>query len=122
MKWPARAYLVFQLVSGWPLAGRLLFWVLDWPIALVFYLPLSALSIWFSWATARTLDARPVSGPEAMIGLEGKVVRASPDPLTVRVRGELWTAQAMGEVRTGERVCIRRVEGLSLVVEPAEHR
>ena len=119
MKWPARAYLVFQLVSGWPLAGLLLFWFLAWPVALAIYLPVAAASIWFSWVTARVLDRCPTTGKEAMIGLEGEVVRASPEPVTVRVRGELWSARARGPVRPGERVRVRSIEGLSLVVEPA---
>ena len=119
MKWPARAYLVFQLANGWPLAGLLLFWVLDWPIALGIYLPLSALSVWFSWSTARALDRRPTTGKEGMIDLEAEVVRASPDPMLVRVRGELWAARTAGEVRVGQWVRVRSVEGLSLVVEPA---
>jgi membrane-bound serine protease (ClpP class) len=118
VKWPARTYLAIQLVNGWPLAGLLLFWFLSWPIALAIYLPLSTASIWVSWLTAQALDRRPTTGKEGMIGLEAEVLRASPEALTVRVRGELWAARATAGVQAGDRVRVQRVEGLSLVVEP----
>jgi len=37
----------------------------------------------------------------------------------VRVQGETWTAVSNTPVRTGQRLKIRRVDGLTLEVEPA---
>jgi len=67
-----------------------------------------------------TLHRDKISGAEAMIGLEGRVV----EPLTprglIRVRGEYWKAiSAEQDVSAGGSVEIVGVDGITLRVRPA---
>ena len=64
---------------------------------------------------------RPVSGSE---GMPGELGRAR-DPLEpgvpgyIDVHGEMWRAVSPEPVAAGQRVRIRAIDGLTLVVEPA---
>jgi membrane protein implicated in regulation of membrane protease activity len=59
------------------------------------------------------------SGPETLVGAEAEVVRRC-DPLgQVRLRGELWRARCDGPLEPGEVVRVAGIEGLTLLVEPA---
>jgi membrane protein implicated in regulation of membrane protease activity len=64
--------------------------------------------------------APSVTGPEAMLGRRGVVLRACVPEGTVRVGGELWAARSLVELRLSEgaEVIVRDVEGLCLLVEP----
>jgi membrane-bound serine protease (ClpP class) len=57
---------------------------------------------------------RVQTGAEGMIGERGEVI----GPGRVRVRGEIWTADAAGPLESGDRVRVAGVEGLTLRVEP----
>ena len=58
-------------------------------------------------------------GPETIVGAVGEVV----DPCTplgrVRLEGELWQARCEEGAERGERVRVRALDGLTLVVERA---
>ena len=64
---------------------------------------------------------RPVvSGREEMVAAVGIVAAVEPGEAWVRVHGETWRARAIGgALAPGDRVRVRAVEGLTLVVEPA---
>jgi membrane-bound serine protease (ClpP class) len=68
---------------------------------------------------ARARKRAVVSGPEEMIGSTGRVVDWSGGEGHVRVHGELWTARAQGTLAPGGAVRVRRLDGLTLEVEPA---
>jgi membrane-bound serine protease (ClpP class) len=62
---------------------------------------------------------RVQTGAEAMVGEAGEVI----EPFAggagrVRVRGEIWTARSDAALELGERVQVRAVDGLTLVVGP----
>jgi membrane-bound serine protease (ClpP class) len=62
---------------------------------------------------------RPViTGGEALIGTEGATIEWSGTEGTVRVKGEVWHARAVGTLQPGERVRVVSREGLVLTVEP----
>lgn len=62
--------------------------------------------------------ARARAGPETMIGELATVVTHC-DPLgEVRIHGELWRARCRVPAQVGERVRVRELDGLTLVVEP----
>ena len=63
--------------------------------------------LWWRWSHRR----RPAVGVEALVGLVGEMAGDE----WVRVNGELWRAR--GGV-SGEQVRVRRVDGLTLDVEP----
>jgi membrane-bound serine protease (ClpP class) len=62
----------------------------------------------------------PVTGREALIGVEGRARDAiTPEtPGSVRVRGELWRAASRCAIEPGQSVRILDVKGLTLDVEP----
>lgn len=100
-----------------PLLGLVLFWALPWKIALPVYLGVLAVSAIYWWATVRTFREPLKAGREAMIGVEGIVLRDGAVPL-VRVHNELWNAIGDGPMVAGEAVRVVSLEGLRLRVEP----
>ncbi len=88
--------------------------------ALVVSLPLGAIAV-FLMTLVLKAHKKPVStGPEAMLGEIG-VARTNVDPEgKVFVHGELWNASARSPIHEGTRVRVRAVDGLRLVVEPAD--
>ena len=64
---------------------------------------------WLRWTKRR----RPEVGVEALVGAQGELTA----PGWVSVHGELWRARSEAPLEVGERVRVRAVEGLTLVVE-----
>ncbi|EQB69622.1 MAG: hypothetical protein M1323_04120 [Candidatus Thermoplasmatota archaeon] len=62
---------------------------------------------------------RAVTGTKSMIGKIGQVVRDNGTNMVVRVDGQNWNAKYVGEHRpeVGDRVSIKDVNGLNLLVE-----
>jgi membrane-bound serine protease (ClpP class) len=58
-------------------------------------------------------------GAEALLGAVAEVVTACRPVGSVRVQGELWRARCERGADAGERVRIRALDGLTLVVDPA---
>ena len=61
-----------------------------------------------------------VSGPEQMVGSVGPVLVWNDGYGKVRVHGEVWQARAATPLRTGQQVRVKRIEGLTLDVEPED--
>lgn len=71
-------------------------------------------------AGVKALRARTVTGMEGLIGEVG-VVRTRLTPRgQVFLRGELWTAEGVGEVESGESVRVTGIDGLTLHVVPVQ--
>jgi membrane-bound serine protease (ClpP class) len=82
------------------------------PLVLTLTLVLGGL---WAWAISKAIAIRrsPVLvGPRGIVGMEG-VVR---DGGLVQVHGELWKAQAAEPLRTGQRVQVDEMDGLTLHV------
>jgi membrane protein implicated in regulation of membrane protease activity len=62
---------------------------------------------------------RAAVGAEALVGRQAVAVTALEPRGQVRLDGELWAAVSDDAVAGGENVVVRRVEGLTLVVEKA---
>jgi membrane protein implicated in regulation of membrane protease activity len=62
------------------------------------------------------------TGAEAMVGMTASVVEECAPRGRVRLRGELWNAEASRPARIGETVVVRRVNGLWLEVDPATEK
>lgn len=69
---------------------------------------------WFWWSGKRR---RAHVGPEALIGKDAVVVEPCRPAGQVRIAGELWGARCDGGADEGDRVRVRRLDGLTLVVE-----
>jgi membrane-bound serine protease (ClpP class) len=68
---------------------------------------------WWRWTHRR----RAVVGVEALSGAVGEVTEACRPDGWVRVAGELWRAHCEAGADVGDRVRVRAVDGLTLVVE-----
>jgi membrane-bound serine protease (ClpP class) len=62
---------------------------------------------------------RPQVGVQTMVGAEAQAITALEPSGQVKVDGEIWEARAPEGARAGETVRIKRVDGLTLEVEPA---
>jgi membrane-bound serine protease (ClpP class) len=71
-------------------------------------------SLFWIWLSKRR---RPQVGTETLVGSTADVVTDCSPIGYVRVQGELWHARCEEGARAGERVRIRAVEGLMLVVD-----
>jgi membrane protein implicated in regulation of membrane protease activity len=72
------------------------------------------------WGLRLARRWRPKTGREAMIGMRAEVVSPCRPNGTVRVHGELWEATCTAGADVGDSVTIARLEGLNLIVVPAE--
>ena len=69
-------------------------------------------------AVIRTQRKQPITGRDAMIGMEGSAKTDLDPEGKIWVRGELWGAESLsGNINTGEKVKVERCEGLKLWVK-----
>ncbi len=75
------------------------------------------------WVLMRTVKLRrqpAVSGTESMLGQMANVSEDFVGNGRVRIGGESWLAQSDVEMKAGQSVCVKSVQGLVLEVEPKE--
>jgi membrane protein implicated in regulation of membrane protease activity len=88
--------------------------VVPWPWGIVTVAVGGLLDIGESFAFVKWSRRRKSSvGAEALVGQTAVVAT----PTQVRVAGELWSARSDTTLRAGDRVTVRAVDGLTLVVE-----
>ncbi len=79
-----------------------------------------AISFGLAWIALRARRGKVLTGPQAMIGAKA-IARTPLNPTgQVEIRGELWQASLRGpaSLSAGSVVRVRKVEGLTLIVEP----
>ncbi len=79
-----------------------------------------AISFGLAWIAVRARRGKVLTGPQAMIGARA-IARTPLNPAgQVEIRGELWQASLRGQssLSAGSAVRVRKVEGLTLIVEP----
>jgi membrane protein implicated in regulation of membrane protease activity len=62
---------------------------------------------------------RVQTGPEGLVGERAEVLSACRPLGSVRVHGEIWSAECRAGADPGEPVVVSRVDGLKLVIERA---
>jgi len=83
-------------------------------------IPIGVIAVFLTTLVLRARRRRVATGSEGMIGEIG-IARTSLGPDgKVFVHGELWNAMSSGAIAEGARVRVAGVNGLHLVVEPAE--
>jgi membrane-bound serine protease (ClpP class) len=88
--------------------------------ALIVSVPIGLITVFLMTLVIRARRNKVVTGSEGMIGEIG-VARTPLEPSgKVFVHGELWNAVARTTVPPGARVRVSAVDGLRLIVEPAE--
>ena len=93
---------------------------ISWPLIAV---AAASSGAFFLIALAMAVKARKrpvVSGREELLGSYGRVIGWKGREGTIRVHGESWQASAAAVFEPGARVHIAGIEGLTLLVEPAE--
>ena len=74
-----------------------------------------------AFLSARATLSRPKTGAEGLVGLEGTVKEILPDGhYMVFIHGELWRSESSSPLKSGERVRVKSVKGLKLIVQPVE--
>jgi membrane-bound serine protease (ClpP class) len=88
--------------------------------ALVVSVPLGVIAIFLMGLAFEARKNKVATGAEAMIGEIGVARTEVGADGKVFVHGELWNATAITPIAAGARIRIRRVDGLHLLVEPAD--
>lgn len=77
------------------------------------------------WLVARAHGKKPVSGAQGIVGMKGKVIlpAGSDNRGRVLVHGEIWSTKTdISELKPGEEVLVRGIEGLLLKVIPLQEK
>jgi len=88
--------------------------------ALAVSIPLGGITVFLMTIALRARRSKAVTGMEGMIGEVAIAQTALAPAGTVFVHGEIWNAVSSANVAVGEKVRVRKVDGLELTVEPAE--
>ena len=88
--------------------------------ALAVSIPLGAITVFLATIALRARRQQVTTGREGMIGEIGVARTALGPDGKVFVHGELWNASARAAIPEGARVRVAAIDGLHLVVEPAE--
>lgn len=76
--------------------------------------------LYVRWILGPLRRKRKMTGAEALVGKLGVVVSTLSPVGEVRVEGVIWRARSLsGELHAGEKIQVKAVEGISLVVERA---
>lgn len=88
--------------------------------AIAVSIPIGLIAVFLTTLVLRARRGRVATGSEGMIGEIGVARTAVSAEGKVFVHGELWNAVSASEIAEGARVKVAGVNGLHLVVEPAE--
>src|SRR5712691_2513920 len=88
--------------------------------ALAVAIPFAFIAVFLMTLVLRSRKARVATGSEGMVGELGVARTAVSAEGKVFVHGEIWNAMSGVPISEGARVRVRAVDGLRVVVEPAE--
>jgi len=88
--------------------------------ALAVSIPLGAITVFLMTIALRARRSKAVTGIEGLVGQVAVAQTELAPAGQVFVHGEIWNAVSSSNVPVGERVRVRKVDGLELTVEPAE--
>jgi membrane-bound serine protease (ClpP class) len=88
--------------------------------AIAVSVPIGAIAIFLMTLVLRAYRNRVATGSEGMIGEIGVAQTVVSPEGKVFVHGELWNAIARTSIAEGARVRVRAIEGLRVIVEPAD--
>jgi membrane-bound serine protease (ClpP class) len=71
------------------------------------------------WGRRLAKRWRPRTGAEALVGIRAEAVSPLHPRGQVRANGELWQAVCEAGAEVGDAVVVTRLDGLTLIVEPA---
>ena len=104
-----------------PVLALPVFWFWPFGEALPVYVVAVGLSVGFYLLIWKVWKMPPENGTQKLIGVTGSVVRVDARTVTLRLGGELWTADVQdGPLAQGQHVVVVRVDGLRLTARPVE--
>jgi membrane-bound serine protease (ClpP class) len=77
---------------------------------------ITLLNLGLALLVIKSLNEKPQTGAEGMIGERGVVDNVLASHFWVKVRGERWRAQSHEKLAVGDSVIVRELEGLTLYV------
>ena len=83
-------------------------------------IPLALFEIFEIYLWLKLRNLRSITGIEALIGAQARVIKDCDPVGSVRVKGQLWTAICPAGARAGEDVTLTGISGLRLNVERLE--
>jgi len=87
------------------------------------FLIIAGIAVWLLYVGIRAQYSHVKTGKEALIGSKGVVTTALAPKGEIRIGGEFWQAMAKdGDVPVGVDVQVVDMEGMFLVVKPAEQK
>jgi membrane-bound serine protease (ClpP class) len=86
--------------------------------ALAVSIPLGLITVFLMSIAVRARRNKVVTGEQGLVGQIGITQTALAPAGKVFVHGELWDAVAPVNIPAGERIVVRRIDGLTLYVEP----
>ncbi|MBI4527047.1 MAG: NfeD family protein [Deltaproteobacteria bacterium] len=101
-----------------PFAGLVLFWILPFQQALLFYFPIVIVCAALFCLMWKDFQRPAMTGIEGMIGGKAEVIQNGNGTLKIFFRGEIWDAISPKDLSVGQRVEVTRVEKMKVVVRP----
>lgn len=108
---------LMTLVAG-PIPEMRVQWATALSAGLTFGL-ITTFLVSIAWRARRN---KVMIGPEALVGAVGVAQQPLAPAGQILVHGELWQAESTTPIAAGERVKVRAVEGLKLLVDPVQER
>lgn len=99
-----------------PILGLGVFWLLPWQAAWPTYLVILAGSAALFVTLVRAIRQPVLTGIEGLEGERGETVSGLDPEGLIRLRGELWQAEAAEPIPAGARVRVVAVRGVKLTV------
>lgn len=88
--------------------------------ALAISIPLGAITVFLMTIAIKARRSKVLTGAQGLIGEVGVAQSPLAPEGKVFIQGELWNAVSKVEIASGEQVVVRRLNGLTLEVEPAK--
>ncbi len=109
--------LMFDDVILYLIFERLLEWKISWPLKITVGTLFTLCNFALAMLIMKSLLRRSQTGMEGMVGAMGIVERVQRNDYLIKTHGELWQARAAEKLAPGEKVVVKRIEGLTLDVE-----
>ncbi len=102
--------MLFDQTPGFPVR-------VDWKIALTVAIATAAFFVFAVSMAVKARLAQPSTGREGLVGEIGIAITPIKPEGDVKVHGEIWHASSSEAIKKGEKIKIKAVNGLELVVE-----
>ncbi len=111
-----------HLLLAVPVVIAVLFVVLPWTTALPLAAVLAVGTVAIAYPVLRAHLGPVVTGREALVGATGQAVSELAPEGLVKIRGELWVAEAAAPIGPGARVEVTDVGGAKVLVREHDER